>query len=75
MRGDSRAAGRAGRQGDWSDRSWELDHIGGIPSASAFAPHPFGHRLSFASAAFQCFSHPPTPGPCRLDRGSCLALR
>ena len=37
--------------------------------------HPFGHRLSFASAGFSVFSHPPTPGLCRLDRGSCRALR
>ena len=43
-------------------------------SSPASAPHflDFGFHIR---QDFQCSSHPPNPRLCRLDRGSCLALR
>ena len=48
----------------------ERGHIGDTPRGMAFPPH-VGSEVSVLSF----LSHPPIPGLCRLDRGSCLVLR
>ena len=56
----------SGRAMSWSLHRWQL---------SCFCSSSFRTSILASTRILQCCPHPPTPGLCHLDRGSCLAPR